>query len=92
MTTIHFVIDPDRLTIDDLIAAEEPESLSAREKRDLLARHLVDDEGAFMEARKAQKIIGALTMAQQLDAVNAFNAAIQERAKQMLPLASATPS
>jgi hypothetical protein len=83
---IRFKIDPDRITLNDQIAMEEVATLTARQLRDLLAHHLTDETGAFMETKAAQTLAGSLTKTQQVEALTAFAAAIAEASRKLVPL------
>lgn len=75
---IHFKIDPNRMTLGDRIALEESaEGMTSRQQRDILARHLVDEEGEFLEFEASCRILNALTMTQLNDTVAKFFEAIQ---------------
>jgi hypothetical protein len=85
MTQIRFKIDPDRITLNDQIALEDLKLATARELRDLLARFLTDEKGEFIEQKQARLIVGELTQTQQVTALTAFQAAMEEAGRAMLP-------
>jgi hypothetical protein len=82
---IKFVIDPNRLTMGDLITAEEADKTSARERRDMLAHHLVNEQGEYVDFDLACKLLNGLNMLQLKDAVDAFYNAITELNNKLIP-------
>jgi len=87
---IRFQVDPDRLTLDDLIALEE-ESQSPRFIRDFMARFVVDDKGEYLEEGAAQKIVGALTLSELSGAAEQFKDAVETFTEGMVPKVTASP-
>jgi len=53
----------DELSVDDQIALEEwsDDSASTRQRRDLVARFVVDDKKDYLPEARARKLIGRLT-------------------------------
>lgn len=85
---IKFKIDPDRITLGDEIAMEERENLTKKQLRDLLARHMVDDAGNFVDFKRGQALAEGLTQTQQIDAIGKFAQAVEDLRNKMLPLES----
>lgn len=92
MDTIKFKIDPDRMTFGDLIAMEDSKSATWKERRDLLARHMVDTDGNYLEIDKARDTLSGLTIAQLTGTVDSFTKAFQELQNTQLPLANSETS
>ena len=86
MAKLTFQIDPERLTLDDLIAMEE--GLGNRSSRDLLARFLVDATGAYIEYGTAKKLVGSLNLLELKEATSVFVKACQTLAETLIPEAS----
>ena len=84
MTEYAFTIDPERFTLDDMIAMEER---SYKGTRDLLAKFLTVGGQAVPEA-EARRMLGALTIPQLNGVVDRFIAAIRQMQDGMIPQAS----
>ena len=69
MDKITLQIDPERITLNQLIQMEE--GLSNRQSRDLLANFVLDGE-KYMEPEKAQELIGNLNLTQLRDVTKQF--------------------
>lgn len=80
---IHFKIDGARLQVDDLIALEEAPTL--RIMRDILAKFLTDETGAFVEEAEARKVIGQMSVIELNKAAEQFKAAIEELQNSAVP-------
>lgn len=80
MPTINLKIDGERLTLDELIALEEKTTMRAIEARDLLARFVQDETGAFMEEQQARKALGALTITELFEVLRQFKAGVDNLA------------
>jgi len=87
---VVFQVDADRLTLNDLIALEE-ESASPRFQRDFLARFVVDENGEYMEAEKAQQAIGNLSLSELVETMEGFQSAAESLQENMVPKATASP-
>jgi len=81
---IRLKIDPDRITIDDLIAIEDG-SIKTRAVRDLIARFIVDERGEFLEDEEAKKLVGKLTLTELLRVGAELGAKVQEMVVGMVP-------
>lgn len=75
--TIQFKVDPDRLTLDDVIAVESG-TLKTIEIRNLLARFVLDDAGQYLPEPDALKRIGGLTLGQLKEAMAAFGNSLKQ--------------
>ena len=69
MDKITLQIDPERITLNQLIQMEE--GLSNRQSRDLLANFVLDGE-KYMDQEKAQELIGNLNLTQLRDVTRQF--------------------
>lgn len=83
---IKFKIDPDRITLADEIAMEERESITKKQLRDLLARHMTDEAGNFLDLKRGQAMAESMTQTQQIDAIGKFTQAVEDLRNKMLPL------
>ena len=77
MPKLNLTIDADRLTVDDLIAIDEGMTAKPRWVRDLLARFVVDDAGAFIEYEDAKRQIGKLTIPELNTAMEQFSQTVK---------------
>lgn len=82
---VEFRIDPKRFTMGDHIALEEAENMTYRQMRDLLAGHMIDEAGEFIEFEAACQIINKITDGQIQEAGAAFMKAIQEMKNNLVP-------
>ena len=83
---IRFKIDPNRMTLGDRIALEEAaEGMTSRQQRDLLARHMVDDNDEFLDFREACKLLNGLTMDKLNEIVVQFGEAIAALSVAQIP-------
>jgi hypothetical protein len=89
---MEFKIDPDRMTLDDLIALDEAGGMKPRQMRDLLARFLVDENGAFVPEEDAQKQLGSLKVSELKDAVKKFGEGVKGLKDGAVPPASGSGS
>lgn len=69
-TTIKFLIDPEKLTLDALITMEE--GMTNRQSRDLLASFVVNGKDEYMDEAEAQKLIGGLNLLQLKETSDMF--------------------
>jgi hypothetical protein len=88
MGEIKFRIDPDRMTFGDLISMEDSKAATWKDRRDLLARHMVDVDGNYLDMDAARDVLSDLTIAQLSTTVEAFTKAFQELQNTQIPLAS----
>ncbi len=89
MPKLRLKIDPDRITIDELMAIEEGNA-RVRSSRDLIARFIVDENGAFVEEKEARAIVGKLTLTQLMDVGKDLGTKIKELMEAMVPPDSAS--
>lgn len=86
---IHFKIDTERMTFDDLITLEEIQENANRAKwrslKNLLARFVTNEDGEFLTEGDALKVLGQLTIEQINAAASQFYAAINEVGKTAVP-------
>jgi hypothetical protein len=82
---IKFIVDPKRLTLGDRIALEEVETLTARNQRDILARHMVDETGEYIEFDTACKVLNGLDMEQLNDTALMFIQALEKLKAKLVP-------
>jgi hypothetical protein len=87
---IRFNIDPERMTLGDLIMLESGAASSWRERRDTMANHMVDEGGNFIEPGRAREILSALNLKQLGDVGIAFVAKVRELEADQLPPQSGT--
>lgn len=84
-----FVVDPERLTLDDLIELEESGgAISMRRARDLLSDFLVNGSGLPVPKEEAVKVVGGFNLLEVRDAVDKFIAAANELGGALVPEAS----
>ncbi len=86
---LRFKIDPDRITLDDIIVFEDAGAAHLVQLRDLLARHVVDESQAPLPEDAARKAVGALTLSELRGAARQFGQAIKDLA---IPPASGSNS
>lgn len=73
---MKIVIDPERITLDDLIALEEGETMKLRRMRSILAKCAVDDNGSPIP--NAESVLGQLTLVELKKAIAAFRQALTD--------------
>jgi len=78
--TLHFKIDLQRITLDDLIALESKPSL--RFMRDLMARHLQNGKGVYLDFEQAQTLLGTLNVSELNGVMTDFGQAVQNLQEQ----------
>lgn len=69
MNEIRFRIDAERMTFDDFIAVVEG---TMSEKRNVMARFVVDDAGAYLPEVDGRKRIGSLPLGQVKRTIESF--------------------
>lgn len=74
----HFNIDPERLTMGDMVAMEDFKSASWAEKRNLLSNSAVDEKGEFIDPAEACKILNSTSLVDLAEIINKFSAAVME--------------
>lgn len=91
---IIFSVDPDALTWQDLDDMEDVQtSGKLKPVRRILARFMVDEAGAPVAELDAMKALGALTLPQVREAVEAFTASLRgTQASAVPPVSSAASS
>jgi hypothetical protein len=82
---IQFKIDPERLTLGDLVTLEDFKSATWRERREMLANNMVDEQGNFIDYAEARGIISRLPVAQLGAASEAFQEAVKALTEKQLP-------
>ena len=82
---IKFKIDSSRMTLGNLIAIEEAADATWRDRRDLLANHMLNNKGEFYTPKDAKTFLNALTMDELEGAFKSFAEAIKELADNQLP-------
>ena len=82
-------IDPERITVDDLIAIEEGIT-KTRAARDLLARFVTDESGNFLEEAEAKAFIGKLNVSNLAQLATELQASVKELQNKLVPPANAT--
>jgi hypothetical protein len=87
MPALNLKADIQRVTLDDLIELENP-TRSVRFIRDFLARFATDEAGEYLKEAEARKVIGALTLAEARDAVEALGISLREVQDNAIPLAT----
>lgn len=88
-----FVVDPERLTLDDLIELEESGGqISMRRARDLLSDFLVNGSGEYVPKEDAIKVVGGFNLLEVRDAVDQFIAAANLLGGKLVPEASGSSS
>jgi len=75
---IHFHVDPERFTLDDLIALDEADTMRPRQMRDLLARFVADANNQFTEEDAARAQLGKLTFAQLKQSLGQMSQSVKE--------------
>ena len=69
MNEIHFRIDAERMTFDDFIAMVEG---TMSEKRNVMARFVVDDAGAYVPEAEGRQRIGQIPIGQVKRTIESF--------------------
>lgn len=82
---IKFRIDPERLTWGDMITLEDTKTATFRERRDLLAKHMVNDADEFIDPKEAVKILSKLSLPQMTDTAKQFGDKLRELMNDQLP-------
>ncbi len=77
MKKLTFKLDPERLTLNQLIAMQDGD---IRTMRDVLANTLVDESGEHIEFEKAKTIIGDMNLAQIKETSEEFARQVKEQA------------
>lgn len=88
---IHFIIDQDRLTVDDMIALEDAQDgiHPFHAIRNVLARFVKDEStGEIMDLADAQKFLGKLNLKQIMSVVDQFMAQIKSLKDNSIPPAT----
>lgn len=73
---MKIVIDPERITLDDLIALEEGETMKLRRMRSILAKCAFDDNGSPIT--DAESVLGQLSISELKKAFAAFRQALTD--------------
>lgn len=81
---IRLKVDPDRITVDDVIALEDG-NVKTRAARDLIAKFVVDETEQYLSDEEARKVIGRLSLAQLMEVGKVLGTKIQEMMGQMVP-------
>ena len=87
MATIKIALDPERLTVNDLVELEGG-NLSIRTMRDLLARFVVDAQGKYLEHEEGVKVIGQLNMTELKEVTAQISKEVERLQEELSPLAS----
>jgi hypothetical protein len=74
---LRFKLDPERLTLDQLIGMQDGEY---KAMRDVLALSLIDERGEFLKDDEAKKTIGGLKLSQVLEAASEFVRQVRDAA------------
>ena len=74
---IHLKIDPNVLTLDDLIAFEES-GTTIRGLREMLMRFATNGDGQPLPEGEARKLIGKMTVKEVRQTVERFTEAVKE--------------
>ncbi|CAK0770097.1 hypothetical protein CCP3SC15_400003 [Gammaproteobacteria bacterium] len=86
---IRFRYDPERMTLGDHITLEmvqdEPQAIKSSQLRDLLAHHMTNDAGEWIEKKAAYKILNDLTDPQIESAITKLNMAITGARAALIP-------
>lgn len=69
MIKIKFRIDEQRMTFDDFIAMAEG---GLREKRDVMARFVIDADGNYLSESEGREAVGRLPIVQVKTAISDF--------------------
>ena len=81
-----FVIDPERVTLDELIELEEVgTNVSLRMAKGLLSRHIVGADGEYLEQDAAMAVVGKFNLVELNDAVAKFIAATEVLGVSLVP-------
>lgn len=83
-TTIRLKIDEDRVTLDDLIVLESGVA-SARFMRDLLARFVTDETGAYLPEDTAQQMIGKLKLSELKQVTEQLTTSLKDLQQSAVP-------
>jgi hypothetical protein len=76
-------VDVERITLNDVIALEEKTSL--RIMRDIIARFVTDDSGAYLEHAAAIELVGSLPMSEVKEVAAQFAEAMKGAQNAALP-------
>jgi len=74
---LRLEVDPNLLTVNDLIALEEGGIEGMRATRDFVARFVVSGDGEPVTPEEAQAMVGALTLAQLTESLEGIGTAYQ---------------
>jgi hypothetical protein len=89
MVNFNFKVDPDTLTLRDLIAFEEMQldgkTMKTRDVANLVARFLVDDKGQPIDKAQAIEIVLDLNLTKLNEAAEKLKAAVLEVGAAQIP-------
>lgn len=74
---LKFKVDPERITLGELIDAQEGKLAAMR---DMLAHCLVDDAGDYVETEAAMRMVSGLKLSEVKDTVDGFVNQLQGQA------------
>ena len=89
MIDINFKVDPDKLTLRDLVAFEDmqlsDQPMHARDVVNLVARFLVDEKGEPVEMETARNVILDLSVTKANEAADKLMQTIREVSSPQVP-------
>jgi hypothetical protein len=87
---VHFHIDTEQVTLDDLIMVEELQSnkLPAKQLKEFVCRFAADESGAMLPHAEALQMVGKMTIAELRVAFEALGAKVQELQATAVPPAT----
>jgi len=80
---MKFNIDPNLLTLDDMIALES--GFNARTMRDVFASFVVDEKGKSPPEAEARAAVGKLTLKELKDVAQQFSEAMKDMQASAVP-------
>ena len=79
MSKLNIVVDMERVELDDMIALEN-KTMPMTAMRNLLAKFVVDEKGAYIPFDEACKLVGKLNMRETMETAKKFSESMQGQA------------
>lgn len=86
---ITLKVDPERITVDDLIAIEEG-TKKVRLARDLVAKFVIDEDGNFLSDEAGKAFVGKLSVSELMKVATQLAEQVQEMMGDMVPTKTAS--
>ena len=90
MSKIELSINPDRMTLDDLIMMDELSAgkVPAKQLKDFVSRFLIGEDGKYLPHEEAYTLAGKLTMTELRQASEAMSNKVKELQATAIPPAT----